>query len=60
MDTRATAQVFVFGDFRLDRRGGGLFRRDGNGTFVPLPIGSRALDVLGVLVERSGGSRRQG
>jgi adenylate cyclase len=52
MEAPATAAVFLFEDFRLDRRG--LFRRDPNGAFVPITIGSRALEVLYTLVERSG------
>jgi TolB-like protein len=52
MDTPATAGVFLFEGFRLDRRG--LFRRDQNGAFIPIAIGSRALEVLYTLVERSG------
>jgi TolB-like protein len=44
--------TFQFEGFRLDRRG--LFRRDERGVFVPIAIGSRALDVLGVLVGRAG------
>src|SRR5215470_14883329 len=31
-----------------------LFRRDEGGVFVPVTVGSRALDVLGVLVGRAG------
>ena len=54
MDALAAGDVFLFADFLLDRRGGGLFRRDERGVFVPMAIGSRALDVLGALVERSG------
>jgi len=50
----ATAGIFEFEEFRLDRWGDGLSRRDENGVFVPLSIGARALDVLGVLVERAG------
>lgn len=46
--------IFLFEGFRLDRRGGGLFRQAESGAFVPVPIGSRALDVLGVLIERAG------
>ncbi len=46
--------LFLFHSFLLDRRGGGLFRRDGNGGLVPVSIGVRALDVLGALVERAG------
>jgi DNA-binding winged helix-turn-helix (wHTH) protein len=42
------------GGFLLDRSAGGLFRLDDDGNAVPLVLGSRALDVLGVLVERQG------
>src|SRR5215469_7889081 len=52
MDALTTRDMFLFEDFRLDR--GGLSRREQSGTFVPVPIGSRALEVLGVLVARSG------
>jgi class 3 adenylate cyclase/predicted ATPase len=54
MDAIAGSGIFLFEGFRLDWRGGGLFRTDGNGFFVPVAIGSRALDVLCVLVERHG------
>jgi TolB-like protein/DNA-binding winged helix-turn-helix (wHTH) protein len=54
MQALASSEVFLFEDFRLDRRGGGLFRRDGNGGFVPVALGSRGLDILGVLIERAG------
>jgi TolB-like protein/DNA-binding winged helix-turn-helix (wHTH) protein len=46
--------LFLFRGFVLDRRVGGLFRRDENGALTPVPIGARALDVLGALVERAG------
>jgi DNA-binding winged helix-turn-helix (wHTH) protein len=46
--------IFEFERFRLDRRGGGLFRPDQHGAFIPVTIGSRALDVLCVLVQRHG------
>jgi len=52
MNAPATADVFLFEGFRLDRRG--LFRRDQSGAFIPIVIGSRALEVLHTLVERSG------
>jgi TolB-like protein len=52
MDAPATADVFLFEGFRLDRCG--LFRRDQNGAPIPITIGSRALEVLNTLVERSG------
>jgi adenylate cyclase len=47
MDEPTTADVFLFEEFRLDRSG--LFRRDQSGTPVPVSIGSRALEILGVL-----------
>ena len=50
----ATADIFLFEEFRLDRQGDGLARRDERGVFVPISVGLRALNVLGVLVERSG------
>src|SRR5271165_1999070 len=52
MGSPATDNVFGFAGFRLDRHG--VFRRDERGVFVPMAIGSRALDVLGVLVGRAG------
>jgi TolB-like protein/Flp pilus assembly protein TadD len=52
MEASATADVFLFEEFRLDRRG--LFQKDQNGAFIPIAIGSRALQVLFALVERSG------
>src|ERR1700730_706930 len=52
MEARAGGDIFLFEGFRLDRRG--LFRRDERGVFVPVVIGSRALDVLGVLIEGDG------
>jgi TolB-like protein/DNA-binding winged helix-turn-helix (wHTH) protein len=54
MDALAVGDVFLFDGFRLDRRAGGLSRRGERGDFVPMAIGSRALDLLGVLVERPG------
>ena len=50
----STGDIFVFEEFRLDRQGEGLSWRDQRGVFVPVSIGLRALDVLRVLVERSG------
>jgi TolB-like protein len=51
---RALAQgdIFLFAGFHLDWRG--LFRRDEHGVLAPVTIGGRALDLLGVLVERHG------
>ena len=46
--------IFLFEGFRFDRRAGGLFRVDGNGAAITVPLGARALDVLGVLIARPG------
>jgi DNA-binding winged helix-turn-helix (wHTH) protein len=54
MDAPSSTDISLFGRFRLDRRSGVLFRRDERGVFAPLAMGSRALDILGVLVERAG------
>jgi TolB-like protein/DNA-binding winged helix-turn-helix (wHTH) protein/Tfp pilus assembly protein PilF len=54
MDTPAAADISLFEGFRLDRRAGVLARRDQQGVFTPIAIGRRALDLLGVLVERPG------
>jgi TolB-like protein/DNA-binding winged helix-turn-helix (wHTH) protein/tetratricopeptide (TPR) repeat protein len=54
MEALSVGDVFLFEGFRLDRRGGGLFRRDEHGTFAPVVISSRALGILGVLVEQPG------
>ena len=50
----ASSGVFLFADFRFDRAGGGLFRRDNYGASAPVAIGSRALDLLAALIERRG------
>jgi adenylate cyclase len=54
MEAFASSEVFLFEEFRLDRRGGGLLRRDDSGAFTPVTIGSRGLDILGVLIARAG------
>jgi TolB-like protein/DNA-binding winged helix-turn-helix (wHTH) protein len=52
MDALAAADAFLFENFRLDRHG--LSRCDDQGCFVPVPVGLRALEVLNVMVARSG------
>jgi hypothetical protein len=42
MKMLASSDIYFFADFRFDRAGGGLFRRDGDGAFAPVTIGSRA------------------
>ena len=46
--------TLLFEGFRLDCRGGCLFRLDREGTGTPVALGSRALDLLRLLVERKG------
>jgi DNA-binding winged helix-turn-helix (wHTH) protein len=54
MDAPASSEIFLFEGFRLDRRGGGLFRKDDADADAPVAVGSRALDILGVLIGRAG------
>jgi TolB-like protein/Tfp pilus assembly protein PilF len=54
MDAPSSTESSLFEGFRLDRRAGVLFRRDERGVFAPTAIGSRALDILRVLVGRPG------
>jgi class 3 adenylate cyclase len=54
MDPPSSTGISLFEGFRLDRRGGVLYRRVERGVFAPMAIGSRALDILGVLVGRPG------
>jgi DNA-binding winged helix-turn-helix (wHTH) protein len=54
MDVPASYSAFSFGEFRFDRRGGGLFRAGDDGAWVGVPLGSRALDLLELLLERRG------
>ena len=53
-DALGAEKIFLFEGFRLDRGAGGLFRADGSGTQVPMAMGSRALDLLVLLVNRCG------
>ena len=48
------SEVFLFENFRLDRHGRSVLRRDDNGAFTVVAISSRGLDILGVLIERAG------
>ena len=47
MEEHAGADVARFSGFRFDRRRGVLSRQNEDGQIVPVPIGSRALDILG-------------
>jgi adenylate cyclase len=54
MEEHAEADIVLFGGFRLDRRRGCLWRQDKRGALVPVAIGARALDVLGLLIDQHG------
>jgi len=50
MEAPSSTDISRFDRFHLDRRG--LFRRDEDAEMAPMEIGSRALDVLRVLLKR--------
>jgi class 3 adenylate cyclase/predicted ATPase len=52
MSALGPSDFFLFEDFRLDRRG--LFRQEQGDVLVPAKIGSRAFDILRMLIERAG------
>ena len=54
MDGVAKADSILFERFRLDRSRGCLFRLDQGGVGTPVALGSRALDLLNLLVGRKG------
>ncbi|WP_428485007.1 winged helix-turn-helix domain-containing protein [Rhodopila sp.] len=54
MDLAATNDVLVFNGWRFDRRVRQLFHHDDGGAWLPVSVGSRALAVLNVLVDRPG------
>jgi DNA-binding winged helix-turn-helix (wHTH) protein len=54
MDEWGSADSLLFDRFRLDRRGGCLFRLDEAGVAEPIPLGGRGLALLALLLERHG------
>ena len=54
VDGLGSADILLFEGFRFDRAGGCLFRTDGSGAAEPVALGSRALALLALLVERQG------
>jgi adenylate cyclase len=54
MDEHTKADIVLFGGFHFHRRRGLLARQNEDGGFVPVAVGSRALDVLGLLIDRHG------
>jgi adenylate cyclase len=54
LDAPVTHDVFEFAGFCLDRRSGGLFRQGAAGDLTHVSLGSRALDLLEVLLAQPG------
>jgi TolB-like protein/DNA-binding winged helix-turn-helix (wHTH) protein len=54
MDVRVVGETLRFEDWRFDRRTRLLFRQDAAGAWTPVSIGSRALEILALLLERPG------
>jgi TolB-like protein len=54
MDLSGSADSVLLEGFRLDRRGGCLFRVDQGRVAIPVALGSRAVTLLSFLVERRG------
>ena len=54
MELSGSADSILLEGFRLDSRGGCLFRVDLGGVATPVALGSRAVTLLALLVERRG------
>ena len=54
MHRRSSTEIFLFEGFRFHHGDRELFRLDAAGNRSAVSIGSRALDLLGLLVERAG------
>src|SRR5215469_14221718 len=54
MDALVDGGRLAFGDFRLEPHSGRLYRCDTTGTWWPVPIGSRAAQILRVLLDGAG------
>ncbi|MGA9011807.1 MAG: winged helix-turn-helix domain-containing protein [Acetobacteraceae bacterium] len=54
MDMLVASETFVFEGWRFDVRAGSLLRQDPNGNWGPVSIGTRARDILALLLEQPG------
>ena len=52
MDRPDEASLCRFDDFLLDLQAGVLLRFDADGTWAPVPLGSRGFQILNLLIER--------
>jgi adenylate cyclase len=54
MDMPVASETFAFEGWRFDVRAGSLLRQDPSGNWGPVPIGTRARDILALLLEQPG------
>ena len=54
MDAPIRGEILAFEGFRFDPRARQVLRRDPAGAWVPVPIHSRALEILAVLLNNPG------
>jgi DNA-binding winged helix-turn-helix (wHTH) protein len=54
VDELSSAEDLLFEGFRLDRRGAVLYRLGQGDVSAPVVLGSRAIDLLGLLAARHG------
>lgn len=54
MDAPIRGEILAFERFRFDPRARQVLRRDPAGVWVPVPIHSRALEILAVLLSNPG------
>jgi adenylate cyclase len=52
VEARVAGETLLFEGWRFDREGRRLFRQDAAGAWTAISIGSRALDILTLLLER--------
>jgi DNA-binding winged helix-turn-helix (wHTH) protein len=54
VDAHVTGETLAFEGWHFDRKAHLLYRQDASGTWTPVPIGSRAQDILTLLLEQPG------
>ena len=54
MDAPIRGEILAFEGFRFDPRARQVLRQDPTGAWVPVPTGSRALEILAVLLNNAG------
>jgi adenylate cyclase len=54
VDAHVTGETLAFEGWHFDRQAHLLYRQDASGTWTPVPIGSRAQDILTLLLEQPG------